>query len=74
MVWLAKGTDRPPLTNICAFYRQRISVALQRVHATSILKHVVVASECFSRLPMLSRFLSFSFFDMLLVIGEGFGT
>jgi hypothetical protein len=74
MVWLAKGTNGLPLMNLCAFYRERVLVALQRMHAISILKHVVVAGEGSSKLPMLSHFPSFSFFDMLLVTSEGFGT
>jgi hypothetical protein len=51
-----------------------VLVALQRMHATSILKHIFVVGEGFSKLPMLSYFPSFSFFDMLHVSSEGFGT
>lgn len=74
MVWLAKGTNGPPLTNLRAIYRHRVLVALQRMHTTSILKHIFVVGEGFSKLPMLSHFLSFSFFDMFHVSSEGFGT
>jgi hypothetical protein len=74
MVWLAKGTNGPPLTNLHAFYRHRVLVALQRMHATSILKHIFVVGEGFSKFPMLSHFHSFSFCDMLRVSNEGFGT
>ncbi len=43
VVQLAKGIGGPPLTILCAFYRQRIS--LQRTQGASILKHVVIESE-----------------------------
>jgi hypothetical protein len=74
MVWLAKGTNGRPLTNLCAFYRHRVLMALPRMHAISILKHIFVVGEGFSKLPMLSHFPSLSFFDMLHVSSEGFGT
>jgi hypothetical protein len=48
-----------------------MSMALQRVQAMSILRWVVVIGEAFSRLDILSSFLSISRFDLLDVIGEG---
>ncbi len=49
----------PPLTILCVFfYRQRVSMALQRAQATSILRCVVIASEGFSKLII---FLGFSY-------------
>ncbi len=57
---------------LCVVYRQKMLVALQRAHVASILKYM--ASEGFSKSIMHSSFLSLSFFNMLLVIGGGFGT
>ncbi len=53
VVWLAKGTDGPPLANLHAFYKQRMSIVFQKAQAPSILKCVVVASEGSSRLTTL---------------------
>ncbi len=36
MVCLAKGTDGLPLEVFCAFYGQRMSIAWQKMHITSI--------------------------------------
>ncbi len=69
MAWSTKGIGGPPLVVLWVLYKQRMSITLQRTHATSILKCSVVASEGFSRFTTLSSFPFLSFFDMLLVIG-----
>jgi hypothetical protein len=74
MVWLVKGTNRPPLAVLYAFYRQRVSLVLKRVKVVFILRCVIIANEGFSRLVMLSVFSSLSFSDMLLATGGGCGT
>ncbi len=74
MVWLVKGTSRPPLAVLYAFYRQRVSLVLKRVKVVFILRCVIIANKGFSRLVMLSVFSSLSFSDMLLATGGGCGT
>lgn len=74
MVWLAKGTNGPPLVVLYAFYRQRVSIVLQRMKVVFILKCVIIAGEGFLRLVMLSIFSSLSFSDMLIAISGGCGT
>jgi len=74
MVWLAKGTSGPPLVVLYAFYRQRVSIVLQKMKVVFILRCVIIVAEGFLRLVMLSIFSSLSFFDMLLVISGGGGT
>jgi hypothetical protein len=69
MVWLTKDTCRPPLVVLCAFYKQRVLVALQITHATFILRCIIVAGEGSSKLTTFSGFLSLSFSNMLLAIG-----
>jgi len=54
MVWEAKGTGGSPLSVFGAFYRQKVLVVLQWVHAISILRWVVVVDEGFFRLGILS--------------------
>jgi hypothetical protein len=66
MVWGVKGTGCLPLLILHAFYKHKVSLALQRAHVISILKHVIVISEGSSRLNVLSRVLPLSLFDMLL--------
>jgi len=66
MAWSAKGIDGLPLTILCAFYRQKMLIALQRMHIDSILKHVVIVGEGFSKLTILSSFISLSFFICFL--------
>jgi len=60
MVWSRKGTKSPPLLVLCSFYRQKMSMALQRTHIDSILKQVVTTGEGSSRLVILSGLLPFS--------------
>jgi len=74
MVWLAKGTSGPPLAVLYTFYRQRVSIVLQRVKVLFIFRCVIIADEGFSRLVMLSVFSSLSFSHMLLATGGGCGT
>jgi hypothetical protein len=69
MVWLTKDTCSPPLVVLCAFYKQRVLVALQITHATFILRRIIVAGEGSSKLTTFSGFLSLSFSNMLLAIG-----
>jgi hypothetical protein len=50
MVWLAKGIDSPLLAVLCVFYKLKVSITLQKTHVAFILKHTIIASECFPRL------------------------
>jgi hypothetical protein len=61
-----KGTRGPPLSILRTFYRQRVTMVLQRAHAVSILKCFVAIGEGFSRLGILSGGPCLSLFDMLL--------
>jgi hypothetical protein len=57
------------LVVLCAFYKQRVLVALQKTHATFILRHTIVAGEGPSRLTTFTSFPSLPFSNMLLTIG-----
>jgi hypothetical protein len=46
----------------------------KKVQSISILMHTIITCESFLKLTLLSSFPSLSFFDMLLVTCEGFGT
>jgi hypothetical protein len=61
----------PSLSNLREFYRQRVSVAVQRVQVVSNLKRAVVVGEGSSRLGLLSRGPPFSLFDTFLATGRG---
>lgn len=65
MEWSTKCSSDPPLATLHAFYKQRVSIALQRGEATSIFTHVVIAGEDSFGLSVLSGFQS-PFFKKLL--------
>ncbi len=60
------GTGCLPLLVLHAFYRHKVSMALQRAHRISILKRAFVIGEGSSRLSVLSGVLPLSLFHMLL--------
>ncbi len=68
-----KGTESFLLSVLRSFYRQRMSMALSRTHATSISRWVVTTSEGSSRLGVLSDLAPLSLVDMLQAIDGGFG-
>jgi hypothetical protein len=74
MTWSTKGTGGLLSAVLCVVYKQRVLIALQKMHVASILKHTIVVNEHFSKIITLLGFLSFSFFHMLLAINGGFGT
>jgi hypothetical protein len=49
-------------------------IALQKVQATFILKHIIIANEGSSRFTGLSGFSSLSSSDLLLATSGGLGT
>jgi hypothetical protein len=51
-----------------------VSITLQKVQATFILKYTIIASKGFSRLVTTSSSTSLSISNMIFVIGGGFGT
>jgi hypothetical protein len=61
----------PPLSNLCEFYSQRVSVVVQCAQVVSILKCAVVVGEGSSRLGLFSRGPPLSLFDMFLATGRG---
>jgi hypothetical protein len=66
MAWSAKGISGLPIMVLCAFYKQKLSIALQRMHIDSILKHAVIVGKGYSKHIVLSSFVSLSFFIYLL--------
>jgi len=62
MAWGVKGTGSLPLSILHIFYNQRVPVMLQRVHATSLLKHAIAIGEGSSRLGVLAKGPPFSLF------------
>ncbi len=71
MAWGDKGIGSLLLSILHAFYRQKMSVALQVV---SILRSVIVVGEGSSTLGVLSRGPPLSLFDMLLATRGCLGT
>jgi hypothetical protein len=65
MVWSTKDTTCPPLLVLCSFYKSRVSIALQRTHATTISKQAITIRESSSRLGILSGLRTLSLVDML---------
>jgi hypothetical protein len=61
MVCLAKDINGPPLTILHAFYRPKVSIALQRMQVVFILRCVIIANEGSSRFIVVLCFLSLSF-------------
>jgi hypothetical protein len=50
-----------------------VSTTLQKTHATS-LRHIIIIGGGSSKLTIFLGFASLFLYDMLLVIGQGFGT
>jgi hypothetical protein len=78
MVWSTKGIGGLPLVVLCAFYRQKVLITLHGTQVTSILKHVIIASDDSSKLSTFSSFSlgfsSLSFIYIFIATSEGFGT
>jgi hypothetical protein len=73
MAWSMKGHGGPPLPIIHFFYKQKVSLALQRVQATTILHQVIVATkEASSRLGVLPSFSHITLHDLFCAIGDEF--
>ncbi len=72
MAWTTKGTEGPPLSMLCFFYKQKMYVLLQTTHVASILRQVVTIKEGSSRLVVLSSLPRISLIDMLHATGGGF--
>jgi hypothetical protein len=49
---------------LCFFYRQRVSIVLQREHAIVISRTAIIVGESSSRLKILSSLLPLSLVDM----------
>jgi hypothetical protein len=49
MTWSTKGTNGPLLAILCVVYKQRVLIALQKMHVASILKHTIVVNEHFKK-------------------------
>jgi len=68
-----KGYASPPLSIIHSFYTQKVSLALQRIQATTILHQAIVATkQAFVRLRVLPSFLHITLHDLFCAIGDGF--
>ncbi len=69
MAWVAKGSGRLPLSILYAFYRQRVLVTLQQVHAATILMwEAIITGEGSYRLGVFFSVPPLSFSNMLLMI------
>jgi hypothetical protein len=67
MMWIAKDTKGSPLLVLHSFYKERVSMALQRVQADSISRRAVTAREGSLSLGVLSRvFLGLEFYGVYL--------
>lgn len=64
MVW--SGPSGPFLTILCTFYKSKVSIALQKVHATSILRCIIIIDESFFKLIVLFSFPSIFLYDTFL--------
>ncbi len=62
MVWLANCSSNHLKSILHLFYRQNISMTLQKVQAITILKWIVLAKETSFRLDVFSIFSPFSLF------------
>ncbi len=60
MVRSAKGIRGPLLLVLWAFYKHRVTIALQRAQASAILREVVIVNEASSKLGTLYKFLLLS--------------
>ncbi len=73
MVWSMKGFKGPPLSIICSFYQQKVSMALQKVQITIILHRAIVTTrEAAFRLGVLQGFSPISLHDLLCAINDRF--
>jgi hypothetical protein len=72
MVWTVKGNKNLLLSMLCSFYKQRVSIELQKTQVTTISKQAFTIGEGFSRLGVLLGLLPFSLIDMLHANGERF--
>jgi len=73
MVWSTKDTTCLPSLVLCSFYKSRVSIALQRTHATTISKQAITIRESSSRLGVLSHLRTLSLVDMLCATSGRFG-
>lgn len=73
MVPLVKSNICLLLLVLWAFYRQKVAVTLQRTQASSILRWIGVTNKTSSKLEVIWIFFPLFLFDLLYVIGEGFG-
>jgi hypothetical protein len=71
MAWIAKGIKSLPFL-VLHFFINKMLVALQKAHAVSILKQVVITRESSSRLGILLSLPSLSLVDLLRVTSGGF--
>jgi hypothetical protein len=71
MGWTSKGIGGPPLSMLCSFYKEIVSMVLWRVKIASISRWVIIAREGFSRLGVLSSLPPLSLVNMLHMIGGG---
>jgi hypothetical protein len=70
----SKDPKGSPLLVLHSFYKERVSMALQRVQADSISRWAVTAREGSFRLGFLSSLPPVSLVDMLYATGGGFSS
>jgi hypothetical protein len=72
VAWIAKGTGGPPLSILCSFYNQSVSMTLRRAQVVSISKWAVTAGEGSSGLGVLLGLPPLSLVNMLHASGGKF--
>jgi hypothetical protein len=67
------GSGGPPLSIILSFYRQWVSMALERIQIATILHQAIATTkEVLSRLDVLLGFSLIFLHDLLCVMSDGF--
>jgi hypothetical protein len=67
-IWSLKGTEGPHLSTLVTFLRQKVSITLQRMQASSILNQAIAISLVTSRLPPLQGTPPITITDLLQVV------
>ncbi len=67
-IWSLKGTKGPHLSTLVIFLRQKVSITLQKMQASSILSWVVAINLTTSRLPPLQDTPPITMVDLLQAV------
>jgi hypothetical protein len=67
-IWSLKGTEGPHLSTLVTFFRQKVSITLQRMQVSSILSRAIGVSLATSRLPPLQNTPPITMADLLQTV------